>query len=700
MLTLGLSGGFDLVDQNREYFFPPGAFHDGAAALVHDGRVVAAVEEERFNRIKHSSKGAVSAIRFCLERHGARLSDVDALAVYVEEQFFNQTVRGVYANVIHAAPVMPPRSLVHELLERGLGTDIDDRKLVFVRHHLAHALGAYVQSGFDDSLVLTIDGAGDWESGTVAHAASGSLQIVQTFSNAESLGSFYSSVCSFLGFGGFEEYKVMGLAPYGDPRRYRRLFQSLYDLYPYGNYAIRWDRFDALSDIGAPRKKNEPVTEFHQNVAAALQEALEQIVGHVLAYYRWLSGHRRLCMAGGVAHNCSLNGKILYSGLFDEIFVHPASHDAGCAIGAAFYPFATELGSWRVPVHGTAVSFNGQLRSSRLEHVYWGPDIGTPEAIQAELDPWADLLEYERADDIVGRTARLLADGRVVGWAQGSSEFGPRALGNRSILADPRPAGNRELINRMVKKREAFRPFAPAVLEEFVDEYFELPRKQLRLPFMIFVVRVRPEKRSLLGATTHVDGSARVQTVSRSTNPRFWELIEAFGRLTGVPVLLNTSFNNNAEPIVESAADAITCFLTTSLDYLVLGDFLVHKKDTRGCFTRLVPSLPRYAKLVTTRRFAGQSPAVTAHEIGNTYNEQLNVSISADASALLADADGARTLENLATALGWNGRVPAPVLDEILELWSRRVVRLRPAWRERGAILVDGIDGRDVEERP
>ena len=372
MLTLGLSGGLDLVDQNRDYLFPPGSFHDGAAVLVHDGKVVAAVEEERLNRIKHSSKGAVSAIRFCLERHGARLSDVDALAVYVEEQFFNQSIRGVYANVIHAAPVTPPRKLVHELLERGLGTDIDDRKLVFVRHHLAHALGAYVQSGFDDSLVLTIDGAGDWESGTVAHAASGSLQVVQTFSNAESLGVFYSTVGSFLGFGGFEEYKVMGLAPYGDPRKYRRLFQSLYQLHPYGNYAIRWDRFDALSDIGAPRKKNEPVTEFHQNVAAALQEALEQIVGHVLAYYRWLTGHRRLCMAGGVAHNCSLNGKILYSGLFDDIFVHPASHDAGCAIGAAFYPFATELGSWHVPVHGTAVRINGPVRSSRLEHVYLG----------------------------------------------------------------------------------------------------------------------------------------------------------------------------------------------------------------------------------------------------------------------------------------------------------------------------------------
>ncbi|HZL96390.1 MAG TPA: carbamoyltransferase N-terminal domain-containing protein, partial [Vicinamibacterales bacterium] len=430
MLTLGLSGGLDLLDQDRRYLFPLGSYHDSAAALVDDGRVVAAVEEERLNRIKHTSKGAISAIRFCLDRRCAQLRDLDALVIYGDEHLWERTLRGIYVTQVHAAPVMTPRALVHQMLVRGLGSDIDDSKLVFVRHHLAHALSTYLQSGFESSLVLTIDGGGDDLSGSMTDASDGSMRTLQTFSMVQSLGFFYTSVVAFLGFGLHEEYKVMGLAPYGNPRKYRSQFQSLYELHPQGNYVIRWDRFPALTEIGMPRKKGEPITEFHQDAAAALQEALEHIVAHVLTHYRWLTQHRRLCMAGGVAHNCSLNGKILYSGLFDEVFVHPASHDAGCAIGAALYPFTGEpgrsIGADAGSAAGNAVSIRSVPNRTALEHVYWGPDIGTADAIRQELAEWGDVIECESPDDISARAARLLADGSVIGWARGASEFGPR----------------------------------------------------------------------------------------------------------------------------------------------------------------------------------------------------------------------------------------------------------------------------------
>jgi carbamoyltransferase len=253
-------------------------------------------------------------------------------------------------------------------------------------------------------------------------------------------------------------------------------------------------------------------------------------------------------MAGGVAHNCSLNGKILYSGLFDDIFVQPASHDAGGAIGAALYVTKSEMKD------GSSV---------KLDHVYWGTDVSESKIIVEELDRWNKFIDIKKSDNIVNDTAKLLAEGSVIGWVQGRSEFGPRALGNRSILADPRPPENKDIINKMVKKREAYRPFAPSVLEEHVEEYFVIPTSQKQFPFMNFVLKVKEEKQSILGAITHVDGTARIQTVSKASNPMYWNLINEFSKYTGVHILLNTSFNNNAEPIVDSVYDAIVCFLTT-----------------------------------------------------------------------------------------------------------------------------------------
>jgi carbamoyltransferase len=354
--------------------------------------------------------------------------------------------------------------------------------------------------------------------------------------------------------------------------------------------------------------------------------------------------------------------------MFEDIFVQPAAHDAGCAIGAALYPFFRQQ-----PTNGS----NGKI--TQLDHVFWGTEIGKQETVLSDLAPWRDFLEFEYQEDIAERTAELLAQGFVVGWVQGRSEFGPRALGNRSIVADPRPAENKDIINSMVKKREAYRPFAPAVLEEYADEFFKLPRPGMCSPFMTFVMQVREEKRELLQATTHVDGTARIQTVSRLTNNSFWQLIDEFRKRTGVPVLLNTSFNNNAEPIVDSVQDAIVCFLTTKLHYLSVGNYLVSKKKIdRSAYLTLVPQLPPYARLTQMKRFVSSEQTAMFFEIGNTYAKQYAVEVSEDVFHLLAIADGQTTLGDLLSAPGKFQADTNEIVDELVELWSKRVVKLKP----------------------
>jgi carbamoyltransferase len=668
MLVLGISGGLDQVYAERDFLFPYGTFHDSAAVLVEDGKVLAAIEEERLNRIKHTSKGAVSAIRFCLQSYGARLNDLDQLAVYADEKGLGPGVRRAFYRRLEEESVLSLRDIIHEMLIEGLGEDIDDEKLLFVPHHKAHAASAYFQSGFERSLVVTIDGVGDQASGMVLDAEGPRMELLHVLPVQKSLGLFYLDAIRFLGYDQFEEYKVMGLAPYGDASRYRPLFKRFYKLLPNGDYTIDPDFPDILCKLGKRRAQKEPFTQLHKDIAAALQETLEEIAFHLIGHYQKKTGQRKLCLAGGVAHNCSLNGKLLYSGMFEDIFVQPAAHDAGCAIGAALYAF---LG--RKPA---AIS-NGD--AARVEHVYWGTEIGDDAAIGKGLGPWGEFIEFERVENIAERAGELLAGGAVVGWAQGRSEFGPRALGNRSIVADPRPAENKDIINSMVKKREAYRPFAPAVLEEYGDEFFELPRRGMTSPFMTFVVRVREDKRDLLKATTHVDGTARIQTVSRQTNSSFWQLIEEFRKRTGVPVLLNTSFNNNAEPIVDSVEDAVVCFLTTGLNYLAVGNYLVRKRGVGSvACLQLIPSLPFHARLTQTKSFAPGGRAVTLFEIGNTYHKQYAVRISEEMFRLLAKADAETTFGELLSAVG-NGRRPSDeIVDEMLALWSKRVVKLRP----------------------
>lgn len=670
MLCLGFSGGLNRVYENP-YELPNAFTHDGAAVLVENGRVVAATEEERLNRIKHSNKFPTESIRYCLESVGVSLGDLDRLAFYATEAYCDALLNRIYLSRPEVTRPLKARDVMRGLLLQEFGAEVDPERIVFVRHHMAHAVSAFAMSGFDESLVLAIDGYGDFLSGLTAVGRGESLEELETFPQSDSLGLLYLEVIQFLGYGAFDEYKVMGLAPYGDPSVYREVMSGFYDLLPEGGYRLHLGRIaPALLERVGVRKKGQPFTRSHKDLAASLQEALEKIVFHILRHRRESLGLRNLCLAGGVAHNCTLNGKLLYSGLFDDIFVQPASHDAGCALGAALMA-SQEAGS--------------PPPCERLPHIYWGRDVGDDAAVERELRAWEGFLEIERPADLARRAAELMADGAVIGWARGRSEFGPRALGNRSILADPRPASNKDRINQMVKKREGYRPFAPSVLEEDAREFFELPPGDAAFPFMIFVVRVRADKRELLGAITHVDGTARLHTVGRDTNPEYWELIKAFKEITGVPVLLNTSFNNNVEPIVDSAEDAVASFLTTGLDYLVLGPFLARKRAaTDAGWMSLRAQMPSYARLHQTRAFIDNSRRQTACEIRTTFSNKVVASISGEMFELLSKADGGPTIGDLLNSNGFAPERRAELLSEFGELWALRLLRLRPRGAEEG----------------
>jgi decarbamoylnovobiocin carbamoyltransferase/7-O-carbamoyltransferase len=397
------------------------------------------------------------------------------------------------------------------------------------------------------------------------------------------------------------------------------------------------------------------VTQEHKDFAAGLQETLETLAMHVLTHWARQTGATRLCFTGGVAHNSSLNGVILRSGLFDEVFVHPSSHDAGAAEGAAIAA-AHRLGEPHTRV--------GRLPSASL-----GPDLGTADEVERELRAWSGIVDVERAADVVGATAELLAGGAVIGWAHGRSEFGPRALGNRSILADARPAENRDRINAMVKKREGFRPFAPAVTPDAAATYFDLTDTEADHGFMSFVVRVHEDRRAELGAVTHVDGTARVQVVSPGANARFHELITRFGELTGTPVVLNTSFNNNAEPIVQSVHDVLTSYLTTDIDVLVVEDFLVRRREP---VARVLDDLVLTLRPITRLRQDWRPGDDVRGEVYLDYSFGPSEKVSPTVFNLLAAADGTSTVAALA------GKLTDEVRDELFALWQRRFFALAP----------------------
>ncbi|MFE9004694.1 carbamoyltransferase [Streptomyces sp. NPDC007875] len=668
VLVLGLNGNFsaadtDVVPQLGEVFF-----HDSAASLIRDGELVAAVEEERLNRIKKTTKFPLNAVRECLALAGARPEDVDAVGYYFPENHIDTVLNHLYTEYPRA-PLRYSRELIRQRLKEGLGWDLPDEKLVYVPHHEAHAYSSYLHSGMDSALVLVLDGRGELHSGTVYRAEGTHLEKLADYPVPKSLGGLYLNATYLLGYGFGDEYKVMGLAPWGNPETYRDTFAKLYTLQDNGEYELHGNIMvpNLVSPLFyaegfRPRRKGEPFTQAHRDFAAALQETVEKIVLHILEYWAKTSGLSRLCFGGGVAHNSSLNGLILKSGLFDEVFVHPASHDAGAGEGAA-YAAAASLGTLERP-------------RKRLLSASLGPALGGREQIRARLADWAPLIDVEFPDDAVETAAGLLAEGQVLGWAYGRSEFGPRALGHRSIVADARPEENRTRINAMVKKREGFRPFAPVVTAEAAADYFDLSGADGNHEFMSFVVPVLPERRAELGAVTHVDGTARVQVVSAESGERFHRLVRRFGELTGTPVLLNTSFNNNAEPIVQSLDDVVTSFLTTDLDVLVVEDCLVRGKPAPDLGV-LVPRFRPVTRLVE-RRAAGPDASAGAktHEIHLDYDGGPSAKVSLELYELLGAVDGTTTLGDLAKTVGGLSEALA---TEVFALWEQRFLTLAPA---------------------
>ncbi len=437
MLVLGLSGNFstediDLVpDMNSDFF------HDAAACLIRDGKTVAAVEEERFNRIKKTTKFPTNAIRACLDMARVLPSQIDAVGHYFQEIFIDRALYEFYIKSPQL-PIRYSRELITGHLRSELDLDLPADRLLYAEHHVSHAMSCFLRSGMDEALVVVMDGRGEMHSTTVFRGSRGRLVSLATYGIGKSLGQFYEAAINILGYGLGDEYKVMGLAPYGNPDAYRDLFTSLYTLKDQGNYELRPLTGTFFVNGFVPRRKGQDFTQEHMDFAAGLQQALETIAMHIMGYWAKYTGQTNLCFTGGVAHNSSLNGLILRSGRFQEVFIHPASHDAGSAEGAALAA-AHRLGET-------------SLCQPRLRSASLGPGLGTKAEIERTLASWGDLIEYERPDDIVECASALLADGAVLGWAQGASEYGPRALGNRSILADARPSENKQKINSMVKK--------------------------------------------------------------------------------------------------------------------------------------------------------------------------------------------------------------------------------------------------------
>lgn len=648
MYILGIKGGPNTLEQVFVKSVTPSLYHDSSAVLLHDGVVIAAFEEERLNRIKHSNLFPVQSINACLATAGISIDDIDFIAYGGEEEVLNELVREHYPEWRNG------RSFLHHIFQTHTGFRIEADKIRFFHHHFAHAASAYFSSGYDRSLVATFDGAGDQISGSIYSFQGNRYDKLEQFSIDDSLGFFYLRVTLLLGFNIFDEYKVMGLAPYGDPTVYEEEFSKFYTLLPDGKFRIFQDKMEVLSAIIPPRKKGEPILSAHKNIAASLQHALETILNHVLENFRIATGQQNLCLAGGVALNGTATGKFLTSGSFSNIYICPASGDDGLSLGAGLACYYTTRKEFAPP----------------LMHAYWGTSLNS-ERVAETIQQWKDFVHSEHTDSPSDIAADLLAKGAVIGWFQGRTEFGARALGNRSILADPRPPENKNRVNAKIKLREGFRPFAPSILEEYANEFFEVPENTHASAFayMTFVLKVRERYRDTLGAVTHVDGTARLQTVSKLYNPGYWKLIEAFRQRTGVPVVLNTSFNNNFEPIVDSPEDALVCFLTNELDYLILGNHIVKKHLlSRDHFRNKRLVLPQH--IVIRRRDA---------EI-YLFDKYLNRNI------MVSNALG-EFLEVNQNKLLLKGP-DDNVFPELLNLWSERIIRISPSSNVPVSLLV------------
>ncbi|MFB9433628.1 carbamoyltransferase family protein [Streptoalloteichus tenebrarius] len=658
MLVLGINCCLSPADADFMARWWPLHYHDAAAALVRDGEVVAAVEQERLNRVKHTTAFAGDAIQTCLDVAGVTLADVDQIAFFFGERYTDRELYRVYARNPRL-PVRSSRELLADRVRERFDVDLPHDAVRFVAHHTAHAYTTYPQSGYDDALVAVLDGAGEETAITVHSAHGDGMELLTSHEISRSLGYLYLAGTELLGYRLGDEYKVMGLAPHGDPATYRAVFSGLHELLPDGDFRLDHENLhSAFARAGfPPRRKGDAFTQAHKDFAAGLQETLETVAWHVISHWQRVTGHRRLALAGGVGQNCTLNGKLLRSARFDDVFVHPAAHDAGAALGAA------------LKVH---VDLGGAVPRRRVRQVFWGRGLPPTTEVVDLLNRWERFVRFTRSADPAADTAALLAEDRVVGWVQGRSEFGPRALGNRSILADPRPERNRDRVNQMIKQREGYRPFAPSVRAEDLRTYFEFPDTMPTPDFMVFTVPVRADRRAELGAVTHVDGTARVHAVDREVNPLYWRLLTEFGERTGVPVVLNTSFNNHAEPIVDSVEDALRCYLTTRLDHLVVDDLIITKRPwSHTDLCELAPALAPTATLVREDRPDG----TTSRTITFTYLNGRSATLDPAVYEVLRRADGVASLRALGVGDDETGH---RVARAIHELWSERYVDLTP----------------------
>lgn len=593
-----------------------GLYHDSAAALVVDGRIEAAAQEERFTRRKHDADFPRHAVDYCLSVAGCGLEGIDSVVFYDKpfvkferllETYLSFAPRG-FSSFRMAMPIWLRDKLFQkqEIAKalKAISPEFDIGKLLFTEHHLSHAASAFYPSPFEEAAVLTMDGVGEWATMTLAIGKGSDLKVHKELHFPHSLGLLYSAVTYYIGFKvNSGEYKVMGLAPYGEPRFAGLMLDKLVDLkedgsfrldQSYFNYGVGLtmtnDRFAAL--FGEPvRGPEQLLTQFHMDMAASVQAVTEEIVLRLARSVRAETGQRNLCLAGGVALNCVANGKLLREGIFDGLWIQPAAGDAGGALGAAlagyhlFHDQPREVAAGRDAMRGS----------------YLGPAFEQDE-IKAELTAAGARFSVLDEDALISATAQGLADGKAVGWMQGRMEFGPRALGGRSILGDPRSPAMQKTLNLKVKYRESFRPFAPSVLREDVADWFDLDGDS---PYMLLVADVREnlrremtvEEQALFGidklnvprssipAVTHVDYSARIQTVHADTNPRYHALISRFKALTGCPVVVNTSFNVRGEPIVCTASDAFRCFMGSEIELLVVGNCLLRKEEQDPALT-------------------------------------------------------------------------------------------------------------------
>jgi carbamoyltransferase len=575
------------------YILGINAYHgDAAAAIIKDGRLIAAVEEERFNRIKHCAGFPAQAIRFCLNEANVRLDDVDHIGIsrdpsaHLHKKILYAASRlGIFkqakdrlGNAAKVRDLKDELARVFNIPKRNLRAQFHN-----VEHHLAHLASSFFVSPFERAALLSIDGFGDFISTMWATGVGNSIEVLGQVEYPHSAGIVYTATTQFLGFPHYgDEGKVMGLAPYGQPR-FIEQFREIVRTEERGQFRLHLDYFrhhaegvEMTWDNGSPvigrifsdqfvktfgraREPGAPLTDRERDIAASLQLRLEEIAFHVLNHLHEQTGFTDLGLAGGVAYNSVMNGKILLHTPFKQVFVQPAAGDSGTALGVCYH------------LHNQVLK---QTRGEVMTGAYTGPEFSNEE-IESALQLSRLKFEVYTDKEITRRAAQDIADGLVVGWFQGRVEFGPRALGNRSIVADPRRAEMRDALNERIKKREPFRPFAPSILEERVGDYFEQTHPA---PTMLMVYQIKPERRAEIPAVTHVDGSGRLQTVSRKLNQRYYQLISDFAELTGVPVVLNTSFNEN-EPIVCTPQEAIDCFLKTRMDALYLGNYAVRRSN-------------------------------------------------------------------------------------------------------------------------